>query len=217
MKYIFLFIVAVLFGLVITILYTAPKVSPTPERVLTPVATQSAMTSSFSLPNAPTESIRGSISTMSGAVNWESRIATQPAKLVVPAPLQQGETLQTGDDGKVEITFPNVVSIKQSAKTQINFIQMLPTNSIISQGYGTTEYIQQGNTPLAVRSFGLLTEIHGDVVITVDKDEDQVIIDVKTGSIIAAFNDLNYLSNVIPVSAGNEFIYDDDTREETIE
>ena len=186
-----------------------------------PSATQSgtiAVKNNFSLDNAPSESLRGMVGTISGSIEWQSRTATQPATLDSPQQIQQGESLQTGDNGKAIVEFTQCCSIHLFSDTAIDFIQTLPANVVIAQTKGSAEYLVTNTIPVAIRSLHLLiNSTNGDVVFTVSKTLPVISVYVKKGTMQASFNDLNYNSTVIPVTAGETFYFNDTTREEDIE
>ncbi len=178
------------------------------QELNTPIAT-----SSFSLDVAPGESLRGTIVSLSGDVLWQSRTATEPAKINKPMQIQQGEGIKTLEKGKALVIFANIANLSIDPKTEINFTQTLPTNILIEQNSGTVEYMKLNNNPLSVRSLDLLTQINsGSIVAFISENQPYIIINVKSGSITVGYNDINYITQTLDITAGNSLIFKTDTK-----
>ncbi len=202
-------------GIVLVLSYVKITTAQETQQYETPLSQKQAV---FSLDNPPSDSLIGNIATMSGIIDWQSRAATEPAKLHTPVQIEQGELLQTEDTGAATVQFTNCCSLIVSPDTQVNFVQTLPANVVIGQPSGTVEYSVTNSIPLAVRSLDLLININtGNVIFSVSKTQPFISVYVKKGSMQASFNDLNYNSTVIPVTAGETFYFNDTTREENIE
>lgn len=172
----------------------------------------------FSIEKAPKNSGKGTIQSMSGTIKWQSRIATEPAQITKPVPIQQGDELLSGEDGNAVINYLTSLTISLSPNSHISFIQTLPTNFVFNQINGTIEYQKNNPTPLAIRSLHLLTQMdNGDIQIVVDEKTARVEIAVKQGSARIAFNDLNNVSNVVSLSQGDYYQFDDRKRQGNVE
>jgi hypothetical protein len=167
---------------------------------------------SFSLENAPTESLKGEISTMSGKINWQGRTATEAARILSPITIQQGENLITGENSSLGLTFSDVCSVKLAEKTEVDIVQTLPANIVFSQTGGTSEYIRTGTYPVSVRANKLLTKIDGDITISFDINKPIITVSVISGNATAAFDDLKYLSHEVIISTGQKYIFNYGTR-----
>ena len=164
----------------------------------------------FSLENSPTESMRGSLTELSGNVFWKSRTATQSAALPQTVQIQQGEEVGTGEDGNLTVHFSNGRSLSIFPKSHVNIIQTLPGNLVLQQTDGTVTYKNSGKLPLAVRALGLLTQFEGgEVKISVNQTASVVSVQVIGGSAVAAYNDLKYLSHVLTVFQGKLLTFND--------
>jgi hypothetical protein len=207
-KNIILFLLSVLTGIILIIGYERLIADKNVFHRNKPVAN-----TQFSLERAPAKSLTGTISSFSGDVNWQSRTASQAAKLIASQTIQQGEEITTGVNGKITLEFPNIATISASANTDLNIIQTLPANIVIDQSKGFANYAADGTTPLSVRSLNLLTNITGGIVnISVDKNQHIVTVDVQKGSGTEGFNDSQNKSNVITIDEGSQFIYNADTK-----
>lgn len=180
-------------------------VTPKPEAV-------NKITSAFSLENAPSESLSGQITTMTGEVDWTDRIATEASKISSPVTIQQGEELSTGLKSSLALEFTNICSVKFSQSTDIQIIQTLPVNIVFAQISGTGEYIKTGSDPVSVRALNLLANINGDTVIAINQLKPVVTLTVKSGTVTAAYNDLKYISHEVTVSAGHTYTFNSGTR-----
>lgn len=210
MKIPVLLILCVLIGTVVSFIYlkvTSPQAN---KDLISPKINSSK----FSLEKAPTESLRANVSSMSGKTKWQSRIATEPGELTTPVSLQQGEKVVTGDDGNISFEFSQTTKIALLPKTELELIQTLPKAIVFKQNKGQAEYQKIDSNPLSVRSFHLLIKQNdGDMVVSIDDKKPLININVLKGSITLAFNDLQNQSNVVSVNQGQEYIFNDETRE----
>ncbi|MBI3888149.1 hypothetical protein HY310_03735 [Candidatus Microgenomates bacterium] len=145
----------------------------------------------FSIENAPINSLRGYVATLSGRVNWLSRVATEPALLNTNI-LQQGDTLITSDSARLKISFKDT-NISLEPKTEVEIIQTLPDQLVFNQKSGEATYSGE----LSVRSLRLLSKISGTVSIKIKND--LIYLNIVEGKAIAAFNDINFNSKVVEV------------------
>ncbi|MBI2074932.1 MAG: hypothetical protein HYT83_03805 [Candidatus Levybacteria bacterium] len=171
----------------------------------------------FSLETAPSLSLRGKLTTVFGDVGWESRTATEPAKLTAPRLLQQGEQITTGDNGKATIDFPNLFSAVVYAKTKLDILQTLPAHIVLGQESGTVEYLQASGNSISIRTHGLLANIqNGNAIVTVSKTLPLITIVVKKGTVTVAYNDAQQISQLQSIDAGNELFFYTNTRKTII-
>ncbi|SRR5258708_3819520 len=209
MKKILFFLVSVIIGIVVVFGYTQLSLHSNTNGKKQSVNSATK----FSLINPPSQSLRGTIASISGEVAWQSRIATEPAKISAPQMLQQGENIVTGDTGTVTVQFTSSGTITLAPQTELDIIQTLPVNFVFAQNKGTATYSINGTIPISIRSLHVLLSLQpGNIVITTDKQNSLVTAAVYTGSIQAAFNDIDYMSHVMTVTNGNTLIFHDDTR-----
>jgi len=191
--------------------YSVWKNQSVVKNILSPVSNQD---SPFSMINAPKNSINGQITSISGSVSWQSRVSILPLVIKKPIEVQQGESLITDKDGKVNVVFKNYAELNISSKSNISFIQTLPYNFVFGQNDGVVDYKQVGETPISIRALHLIAKMDsGELLITVDKDNQKVNLKVIKGSMTVAFNDVDTISQVIKVNSGQELIYNDKSRE----
>lgn len=158
--------------------------------------------SRFSLDKAPSESLVGNIASITGEVGYESRIATESAKINSPVSVQQGESLTTGTDGALILNFKDAVDIKLDNNSGINVVQTLPADLVFQQTIGSVEYKKLGSVPVTIRVGRLIVENLGDVKILFTKDSPVTTIIVINGSVTVAYNNLYNISRVIDVETG---------------
>ena len=171
---------------------------------------QQAKKTGFSLERAPSDSLRGTIASLSGSVQWQSRVATQPAELKTPRTIQQGEELWTGKDGSISVQLSNGHSITLFPNSHVNFIQTLPSSIVLKQDAGSITYQANGKSSLSVTSLNLLTTMtDGKMTIMVNKTQDGVSTTVLQGKATEAYNDANNTTSVSDVLAGQTFGFDD--------
>ena len=215
LKYILLFLIiliAVLTGLYLFYKQKAEQIVPTPLPTIAEVNPQPILTSNFSLENAPTESLKGNITVMTGEVDWQDRIATEAAKISSPSAIQQGEKLITGAKSSLSLIFPTAVTVNFSEKTTIEVMQTLPANLVFSQTIGTAEYTKTGGYPVSVRTLNLLTNITGNTIVSINPDKPIITLIVKSGDVTVAYNDLKYLSHEVMITAGHTYTFNSGTR-----
>ena len=167
----------------------------------------------FSLENAPSESIKGQITNMSGEIWWQSRTATEPAKLTEAITIQQGETLIASDEGKLTVSFSPAATITLFPETQVEIIQTLPLNLVFNQTKGIGQYQVSGTSPVTIRSFNLIVNIDkGLLNIDTDEETGVVILSLKTGAAKVGYNSPEFESRVWQLEPGDIFEYDSNER-----
>lgn len=173
------------------------------------VPSKPALTTKFSLQNAPIDSLKGNIATVSGGVKWLSRTATKPISLKAPRTFQQGEELSTGSDGKATLDIHND-SLQISPNSHVSIIQLLPQNFVFVQDKGVIHYTNASQIPISVRSLDLVTIFgKGEATITVDPTTQTATVTVLKGSVKEGYEDSQNTSNVMTVDAGQTFVFDD--------
>jgi hypothetical protein len=168
--------------------------------------------SRFSLDKAPSQSLVGTIISMSGDIEYESRVATEAAKINSPVQVQQGESLVTGTDGKLILSFDKAAEVDMFSDSSLGVVQTLPADLVFSQNTGTVEYKKLASLPVSIRSFHLLMENNGDVTISVDKVKPIVTVTVNSGSAVFAYNNIYNVSRVLTVGSGKKLTFNDGTR-----
>ena len=172
---------------------------------------------SFSLDTPPSQSLQGAITFLSGEVEWQSRTATEPAKITKPRQVRQGEEIKTLDTGQTTIVFSDIADITVYPKTDINIIQTLPSNILIGQNNGAADYKKLDGNPLTIRSQNLLIKINqGEIMISVDENKPYITVNVITGSVSVAYNDINFITKLIAVSSGENILFRTDTGRITV-
>lgn len=165
-------------------------------------------TSSFSLENAPSESIRGMVTVFSGDVGWQSRTATMPSELKDKRVIQQGESLMTKENGTVTVTFPANVVLKMSPNTSLDIIQTLPGHTVFSQNSGTISYQNDSPTSVSIRTPSLLTTLTGGTgKVTIDANDPYTTISVLTGNGVSAFEDTEQNTTQVSILSGTSFVF----------
>jgi hypothetical protein len=175
------------------------------------------ITTNFSLKKAPSESLRGTIASMSGTVQWLSRTANKPVRVTAPRSIQQGESLSTGKNGRAIVLIKNDSLISLAPDTALTFIQLLPVNFVIGQEKGTVTYTNSMQVPISVKSFDFLMIIDNGVgqIATNDKEK-TVTLTVTKGSVNAGFEDEQNNNTVVTINAGEKYVFDEKTREGTM-
>lgn len=173
--------------------------------------------SRFSLDRAPSNSLVGVITTMSGEVFYESRMATESAIITKSQDIQQGESVSTGDDGKLIINFKDAVEINLEDNSGVNIIQTLPANLVFKQTLGSVYYKKLGIYPVSIRVGHLLIENNGELKISFTKDSPITTVTIINGSAIVAYNNLNNTSKVVNLEAGQTLQFNEGSRKVVLE
>lgn len=172
--------------------------------------------SDFSLEVAPSESLKGTIATMSGEVKWENRVATEAAVLKNFVGVEQGESLETGKDGVITVQFSDKAKITLGASSHVEIVQTLPVDLVFFQTLGQIEYIKTGDSNVSIRIKHLLIENAGDIEVLIDKVKPIVQVSVKSGSAKLAYNDSDNISQIVEVLNGETAAFNDDSRQVVI-
>jgi len=215
LKYVLIFIAVFCVG-VIASYFVFQYLDNRPSEIVTsitpaPTATPESAVSDFSLENAPSKSLRGEITSMKGELKWQSRLATESAELLEPITVQQGEKVVTGEKSSMSIDF-GACNLDLFSGTELEIIQTLPENILFHQISGDVDYVKTGDYPISVRVDYLLIEANGDFSVSVNPDWPIVYVTMKSGSAVAAYNDLNFLSHEINITKGKTFTFNYDTR-----
>ncbi len=167
----------------------------------------------FSIKNPPDESLKGEVASLSGSVSWQGRTSDFATLINSPRQIEQGEEINTNNNGSAFVVFPKIGSFSLSSNTQISIIQTLPADFVANEIQGTASFQKNGNIPLSVVALDLLINVEsGETNITVDKEGSRVDITVSSGSAALAFNDTNFNTNIVRIKKGYEYIFDDNTK-----
>lgn len=165
--------------------------------------------SAFSLGNPPRNSLKGQITTLFGDTFWQSRAASEPAKITQPQEILQGENLVTKTNGKMTVAFADAETMTILPNSEIDVIQTLPANIVIAQPQGNVQYSRSGNVPFSVNAQSLLVNHNqGTLTISVDKKTQTTTVMVQNGTAQLAYADTDQTSHVITLSQGQSFVYD---------
>lgn len=203
MKYALIFLLCTVLGFAGLLVYKKLSVSQ-PAPPLKTVAP-------FSVETPPPKSKRGTI-TMSGDVEWQSRGATEPARLAERDEALQGEEYWTKETGNMTIRFPDIVDITIDPNTHINLVQTLPEHFVLLQDSGAAAYQKSpAAAPIAIRALHLLIQ-QNDGELDVVFDGPLITLIVASGSITVAYNDSNNSSQLVTIKDGNTYSFNDETR-----
>ncbi|MCR4330005.1 MAG: hypothetical protein NUV65_05695 [Candidatus Roizmanbacteria bacterium] len=174
---------------------------------------------SYSIKNPPSEALMGTMSSLIGEIQIETRDATEPAKLKNAQSVMQGERVLSAEKGSVRITYGIDTTILLDNDTDVSFTQTLPISIVITQNKGTVTYSQNTDTfPLSVRVRNLLVRlVSGSVTISLEDSDPLIRVVVHGGSVKIAYNNNSFESQVNTLSKGDTMIFDSDARNATIE
>lgn len=168
----------------------------------------------FSLADAPSESLVGNITALSGNVLWLSRVATSPVTITKPQQIQQGEELETGN-GEVTVQFPQDITIHIAKNSHAAVIQTLPANIVLQEKQGTIGYAGGSSTvPLSVRALDLLVSFsQAQATVVVDPAASQVVVYGENGTVQAAYTDAKNKTHVVSIAKNEKLVFNSKTKE----
>ena len=173
--------------------------------------------SRFSLEKAPSESLVGNITSMTGEVEYQNRMATESAKIVSPVSVQQGESLTTGADGKFILNFKDAVELSADSNSGIGIIQTLPINLVFWQTLGSVEYKKLGTDIVSIRVAHLIVQNDGDIQISFTKDSPITTVVAINGTATVAYNDTYNISRIINIPSGKTLKFNEGNRRAVLE
>ncbi len=166
----------------------------------------------YSFEDPPTESLRGSIATMSGEIHWQSRTATESSKLSDIQEVLQGETYSTKEESALFLVFENVCAVDISEKSQVEIVQTLPVNFVFKQTSGNVSYTKIGENPVSIRALSLLIDIGGNTAVSIDSEQKYISVKVLSNTATVAYNDAGYVSHQIKIEEGKTYTFNHGTR-----
>ena len=212
MKTVLLFLVSLFAGFTIISVYTYWH----GQQLGNIIKPSNVVKTDFSLKNAPQKTLKGNVASTSGTVKWLSRVAAKSVQIHAPHKVQQGESLSTGKNSEAVVTINNAAAISILSNTDVNFIQLLPINVVLEQNDGSVTYQNTIQVPISVRSFNLVTVLtQGVATIAADKRSKTVIVTILKGVAREGYQDTQSESNIVTLTAGEQFVFDDTTREGT--
>lgn len=206
-KHILLFCLFFVIGFVVMFVYK--KYTVTHPAITSPLAT----TTLFSLDTPPSTSQIGEIVSLFGEVEWQSRSATEPAKLLQTQKVVQGEEYWTTETGRLQINFPSALELSVLPNSYLNIIQTLPTNMVLKQEGGEVVYKNSGASPLGIRARHLLIDQDAGILsIRMTQTTPTIRVIVQKGNAKVAFNDTDFETNVVVLEEGDTYIFNNETR-----
>ncbi len=198
-RFVLFFLIALFIGFAGSYVF----INYTKQKVETPAP------SAFSPDNPPRNSLKGQITTLSGDTFLESRVASEPAKLTKTQEILQGENLVTKTNGKINVAFADAETMTILPDSEIDVIQTLPANIVITQPQGNVQYTKSGNIPFSINAQSLLVNHNqGTLTVSVDKKNQTTTVVVQNGTAQVAYADTDQNSHVIILSHGQTFVYD---------
>ncbi len=214
MKKLILFIICFAFGILIILNYfiwQPIKEPPSPKETKTTQVEK--LDPKELIDNPPKNSIKGELTTLDGEVKWQSRAATESAAITELQPIQQGELIETGEDGTVEVSFENAITASLSEKSSLDFPQTLPDKFMFIQRSGEVLYTNSKDFALSVRSHALISLLkNGSMKITIAEDEPVITVQNTEGIVEIAYNDSDLVSHIVTLESGETFSFDTEER-----
>lgn len=220
MKYLVLLILSVAIGLGAVYYYrNGDLFKNTPQTNTVPKPTNTPTPTLFSTKNPPSESLTGTLDSLTGTVTWEPREATQSSPINSRAVIKQGDYIETGSDGTVAVTFPKASLVTMQQDSYLQITQTLPANIVFSQNKGTITYERVGKIPVSIRVLSLLIDLDeaSQMRVTVGEETEEVTVTAEQGSGITAYNNADFETVKLTLHEGEELTFDNQLRESNIE
>ncbi len=209
MKNLGVFFIFTILGIALILVYFSRSEVPAKTALVTTSTSSTQSQTSFDPSQPPKTSLKGQITTLTGLVKWQSRIATDSAVITSPQAVQQGEQLETGPKAKVNFAFSQVAQISMSENTIINLAQTLPVDLVFIQSKGVANYQKIGQDRVSIRSAHLLIEPESEVSVNMNEDQPIITVTATKGPVTIAFNDSDQISQVKTLKAGQTLIFND--------
>lgn len=172
--------------------------------------------SSFVL-KPPSDALRGKLLLVKGKVEKEPREKDEFEEAGAEEEILQGEKLATGEKSQAVVEFPDFAKIDLGSNSEIGFVNLAPSNFLISQSLGSVTYkLLQDNALVNVRSLhALLSFDSGEGEVTVEEEE--ITVRVLSGKAKLALVDLENETHVWELEEGQEVLITDAERRVEIE
>lgn len=166
--------------------------------------------SSFKL-KAPSLALSGIVVDPHGDVKKQARNEDKFKPLKSGDEILQGEIVRTEKDGQVEVEFKNFGKIDMGSKSELIFVDLLPSEFLLKQVSGTVSYELKDKTKiLSVRILHALFELDsGSGKITINNGEARVDL---LGQAKIAMVDLENNTQVVKLNKGQRVLIDDNKR-----
>lgn len=209
-----IFIICLAFGILAILNYFIwQPVEETPAPKTESIVKETALDPKALLNNPPKDSIKGELTSLNGELKWQSRAASKSAEITQLQPLQQGELIETGDNGTAAITF-DTTTVELSPKSSLEFPQTLPGKFMFVQRSGEVLYENSERAALSVRVRALIALLTtGSMNISILEDEPTITIENIKGTVEVAYNNSNLESHVFTLKPGDVFSFNTEERE----
>lgn len=126
--------------------------------------------------------------------------------------LQQGEKLVASDSGNITITFSDTSEVNLHPKTIVEIVQTLPINLVFNQLNGDAEYLAKDHQ-FTVRMLNLLVSFsQAKVSLAFDDKTGKITLAVISGGAVAAYNDVDFVSQRVFLREKDHFVFDNEKR-----
>ena len=180
------------------------------ENIISPTVTPIL---TFSLDEAPSKSLVGVVFPVTGNVGIITRTATEAAKIDAKTEIKQGESIVVGTDSTAKLEFSGMLRADIDTDTQLDLIQTLPANIVISQNTGKVTYVKTSEIPLTVRIFRLIVDFtQASIEIEVDAKLNTTRVSILEGDATLAYNNLSGVVVKKQLASGEVFLFSNLTR-----
>lgn len=159
----------------------------------------------------PTEALGGQITDLSGDVKKFSRTSIDFETTKTGEKVLLGESIATGEDGKVIVEFSDFAKISFAPNSEAAFVETSPNQFSVRQSSGVMTY--EGNDkPINIRSMHLLISLIGAAKVNVDSDNGQITVNLISGTASLGMMDHDNKTSRWDLKMGQRILIDDKTR-----
>jgi hypothetical protein len=173
------------------------QISPTPEAFVY---------------HPPSTAVKGLITVVSGSVQKSFWDKDDLGVASVAAEIFQGEKLVTDTESTASANFEKLVEINLDSSSDVRFTSLIPTQILFTQPTGLVTYtLTQTETPISVRSLGLLIKLNSGAI-RMDSTDSIVTIVQLSGQSQIAFESTNYVTQHYELKEKDRATYNDYTQ-----
>jgi hypothetical protein len=206
-KFNFLIILAVILGLAIPLIYRHQKISALNQAFIPKQDLYQR--------NLPADWLVGIVTDIGPSAQVETRYGTEFKDLTVGTTISLGEDIKTGSNNNslIIVNFPDLIKLKLSSNTRLNFTNTSPQNFLISlnRGGDLTFTTLLDNGSFSITSLHLLSQFTGATGSIVVNDN-LITIKLTKGSVKLGYNNTDLKTQITDITGPKKIIFNDTIR-----
>lgn len=217
MQSVIIFLITFIFGVLGIVNYYVwrPEEANIVSKTITPTLNpQTEVIPKELIENPPSITEKGEITELEGEIKFQKRGSLEFESISEPQQILQGEALITGEDGSAEITFGSNIFFTLQEETEIAVWQSLPEQFVIVHRNGIVTYTNNTDSPFTIRSAPIIAILtNGEAEVIRDEEDGTVSLALTEGSMEIAYNNSDFISQIVELEEGDTFVIDIETRE----